>query len=156
TGGFHTCVLKSGGTNTCWGSNTYGESTIPGSVSRIVAAGDDTCGLDQNAYVTCWGADLTGQLPRTAVFSGATPPYAGAGVYAFPAVATASRPVATYTLSAGSLPTGLTLNSSTGEIAGTATLEGDFPITIQAGNGITAAAAPQSLTVRVDLVAPAT
>jgi hypothetical protein len=36
----------------------------------------------------------------------------------------------TYSLTAGTLPTGLTLNTATGVISGTSTVYGDFPITI--------------------------
>ncbi len=71
----HSCVLLSGGTVKCWGSNQYGElgsksqnySTTP-VVSSVVnatrlAAGDThSCALLTGGAVVCWGGNGNGQL----------------------------------------------------------------------------------------------
>lgn len=53
-----------------------------------------------------------------------------------------------FTISAGSLPSGLTLNSSTGEIRGFATGSGNFPVTIRVTDGATSATFPMTLRVQ--------
>ena len=66
----------------------------------------------------------------------------------FTVVATGS-PAPTFSITAGSLPSGVTLNLTTGVLAGTATVGGAFPVTIQASNGV-GAAATQAFTLTVN------
>ncbi|MEM7364468.1 MAG: hypothetical protein AAF525_10625 [Pseudomonadota bacterium] len=54
----HTCSLI-GGKLQCWGSNHFGQSDIPNTVTRpsqVVAADQNTCVMDEH-NVTCWGID---------------------------------------------------------------------------------------------------
>ena len=66
----------------------------------------------------------------------------------FTVTATGS-PAPTFTISAGSLPSGVTLNPTTGVVAGTATVGGAFAVTIQASNGV-GAPATQAFTLTVN------
>jgi hypothetical protein len=52
------------------------------------------------------------------------------------AVAASGYPAVTYSISAGALPTGITLNSSTGAITGTSTTAGSYSFTITAENAV--------------------
>lgn len=54
----HTCMLSSGRV-TCWGDNSWGQSDVPSTLSKVTAlaaADQNTCALDE-FYVTCWGID---------------------------------------------------------------------------------------------------
>ena len=51
-------------------------------------------------------------------------------------VSASGNPAPTYSLSAGVLPTGLSLNTATGAITGTPTVSGDYDFTITATNGV--------------------
>jgi alpha-tubulin suppressor-like RCC1 family protein len=97
TGGADTCVLLSGGTVECWGTNVQGGlgvgadagtlqcdfgsqcSTIPVAVSvltgvtSLAAGGDHTCALQANGTVWCWGNNTTGQLGNGAASTSPTP-----------------------------------------------------------------------------------
>ena len=52
------------------------------------------------------------------------------------AVAASGYPAVTYSISAGALPSGITLNSSTGAITGTSTTAGSYSFTIRAENAV--------------------
>ncbi|HEY5921409.1 MAG TPA: hypothetical protein VIV11_07050, partial [Kofleriaceae bacterium] len=66
-GGRHTCVLRKGGTVTCWGSNFSGElgpgrdavrvtvSQSLGNVTQLVTGSSHTCVLRGDGGVMCWG-----------------------------------------------------------------------------------------------------
>lgn len=56
SGGFHSCAIGDNGLQ-CWGSNNYGQSTVPRLDHPVaVAAGQaHTCAID-NTGVVCWGA----------------------------------------------------------------------------------------------------
>ena len=70
--------------------------------------------------------------------------------------ATGGVPPYTWSITQGSLPGGLTLNSSTGQVSGTPTVSGNFNFTVQAtdsGNPPATATAPLALTVNPPSVA---
>ncbi|MCB1693388.1 MAG: hypothetical protein KDI19_11535, partial [Pseudomonadales bacterium] len=62
TGLAHTCALDDNGVH-CWGSNDYGESSVPSleEPRAIAAGGNFSCAIDA-AGVTCWGNNQFGQL----------------------------------------------------------------------------------------------
>ncbi|MEV8638150.1 hypothetical protein AB0395_41505 [Streptosporangium sp. NPDC051023] len=74
-------------------------------------------------------------------FSFSAPPAAQVGVaYSVPLTVTGGTTPLTWSVSAGSLPPGLTLNASTGVLSGTPTTTGSYPFTVQVtdANGQTA------------------
>jgi protocatechuate 3,4-dioxygenase beta subunit len=96
------------------------------------------------------------------IFTADTPPLTGkAGTpYASYTFVASGNPKPTYGLTAGSLPTGLTLNGSSGVLAGTPSAPGSFTFTVGATNGsgtdassgpitIVIAAGPTQITGRV-------
>ena len=79
-GGNHTCEIDVTQGLVCWGSNEFGESTVPKTLKNIrqVTAGfSHTCALDANG-VTCWGRSTEGQ---TKVPPLSHPRYVQAGGY---------------------------------------------------------------------------
>jgi alpha-tubulin suppressor-like RCC1 family protein len=78
-GGYHTCVLKSGGEVECWGDNMHGAlgedptiatrelepvivSGLPNNVSAIAAGVFHTCAITSAGAARCWGENTDGQL----------------------------------------------------------------------------------------------
>jgi len=60
----HSVGLKSDGTVICWGSNTFGQCTVPAPNTNFtaVAAGlSHTLGLKRDGSVVCWGLNSNGQ-----------------------------------------------------------------------------------------------
>jgi len=60
----HTCGLKFTGRIVCWGSNNWGQTTVPEGSSkyREVSAGyDSTCALLVERRIVCWGRNNRGQ-----------------------------------------------------------------------------------------------
>ena len=88
-----------------------------------------------------------------AITSGSATTFSVGTAGTFTVTATGS-PAATFSIAAGSLPSGVTLTTNVGAntatLAGTPSAAGSFPITIQASNGV-GAAATQSFTLTVNL-----
>ena len=62
TGAFHTCALSTTSTISCWGSNGYGQTTVPAGTYRQVAAGIfHTCAVSTAGAISCWGSNSYGQ-----------------------------------------------------------------------------------------------
>ena len=76
-GGFHTCVLFTGGAVGCWGSNTFGQIGDGTAVNRpsptavtglgrgilaVSAGGYESCAVLSDGGVRCWGSNRNGQL----------------------------------------------------------------------------------------------
>jgi alpha-tubulin suppressor-like RCC1 family protein len=84
----HTCVLVSGGSVYCWGSNRYGQLGNPdqtihpfpqlvavaaGPVTAIAAGGYHTCAIISGGAVICWGQNSSGQLGNGATINSPSP-----------------------------------------------------------------------------------
>ncbi|AMM22641.1 hypothetical protein AX769_21115 (plasmid) [Frondihabitans sp. PAMC 28766] len=115
--------------------------------------------LDTNTITTptgCAPVSTSGSAPVTtpspAITSG-TPTAATVGTpYRFTVTSTGT-PTPTYTVTSGTLPAGLTLNATTGEITGTPTTAGSTPVTITASNGaLPSVSAIYTVTVRAAAV----
>ncbi|MCA3021819.1 MAG: putative Ig domain-containing protein, partial [Rhodocyclaceae bacterium] len=126
--------------------------------SRVSLVGDAV--LVNFAGITSMsGTTLTINYSSTAVaptITSSAPPSGTVGIdYSHTFVATGVPTTMTWTVSAGALPAGITLNSSTGVLAGTPTASGSFSFTVQAANG-TAPNATQavSLTIAAAALAP--
>ncbi|MFO0462677.1 MAG: choice-of-anchor D domain-containing protein [Burkholderiales bacterium] len=121
-GGYsYSCAVVNGGVQ-CWGYNGYGQlgnGTITGSTTPVQVTG------------------LT-PPPLAPTITSSAPPATGTvgSAYAGHTFTATGVPAAmTWTVSAGALPAGITLNSSTGVLAGTPTASGSFSFTVQAANG---------------------
>jgi hypothetical protein len=162
---------SSGGTTvTITGSNFTGDGGVTGVSIGGTAASSFTVDSDTQitfvtpahaeglVSVTVTNQNGSGSVPNSFTFSSATPPTSfsnGApsnGVYqaTYPGATFSANgtPAPSYSISSGSLPNGLNLNSSTGELTGTPTVVGAFPFTVQATN--TAGSKTQSYSITID------
>ena len=60
----HSLVLKSDGTVAAFGSNDYGQSTVPAGLSQVIAVsagGYHSLALKSNGTVVAWGVNWQGQ-----------------------------------------------------------------------------------------------
>ena len=162
--GTYRLVLVSGSYDSTGGSNTagtleldnvrlVGTSSIPAdiaqavarklmyrSTSSIAAPATRTIALHAQSF----GEPLaTGSIaidfqpaPEAPTFTDSTLGPMHRNVVYSDGITTAGWPVATYGVSAGVLPSGLTLDTNTGSITGTPNTLGDFPFTITATNGV--------------------
>jgi hypothetical protein len=147
-------LSTNGGTN--WSDIAGATSTT---YSFTAASGDNgkqyravfTNGVGSDA--TTSAATLTVQSAPT-ITSGNAATFAAGVSESFQVVATGS-PAASYSITSGSLPSGVTLNPSTGALSGKAAIGtvGSYPVTISASNGIgTPATQAFTLTVVSQLV----
>ncbi|MCL2259352.1 MAG: hypothetical protein FWC18_05970 [Cystobacterineae bacterium] len=51
------CALQANGTVRCWGSNTYGQATVPENLNAVAIVGGEiyNCALQADSTVRCWG-----------------------------------------------------------------------------------------------------
>ena len=142
-----TCALQLNGTARCWGDNGSGQNSPPGGLASRIALGTTHGCAYQTAGVVCWGGNADGQ--STPLFATTSLPVTGiSAAYATNVVlATAVVPAPTFTITAGSLPGGITL-SSAGHLGGAASAAGTYQFSVTADNGI-APAATQALTLVV-------
>mmetsp|Transcript_60033 Transcript_60033/g.50896 ORF Transcript_60033/g.50896 Transcript_60033/m.50896 type:complete len:151 (-) Transcript_60033:984-1436(-) len=61
-----TCAVSSLGKLFCWGSNQYGQTSIPSTLfdhqtKSVSTGGDHTCGIDLLGKIVCWGNNLERQ-----------------------------------------------------------------------------------------------
>jgi Putative Ig domain len=125
-----------------------GTPTAPGPFTFSIGA---TNGVAPNAVTGL--ITMTVAPPFTApAFNAATPPASAAvGVaYSYGVTAT-GNPAPRFTLASGTLPAGLTLNASSGALAGTPATSGSFTFALRASNGVLPDAVSGSVTI---LVAP--
>jgi hypothetical protein len=89
------------------------------------------------------------------VINAAAPPAGTAGqTYGFTFMATGGKVPYTWSVSAGSLPPGLTLNAGTGAVSGTPTSAGTFTFTLQVSDSQTPTAAVATRNTNIRILAP--
>jgi hypothetical protein len=95
--------------------------------------------LDSNVItrpVGCADASTTVVLASPTITSGAPTATAAVGTPYTSTITASGTPTASFRVSAGSLPTGLTLDTTTGLISGTPTTAGSYTFTVTASNGV--------------------
>ncbi|SFC99390.1 Alpha-tubulin suppressor, partial [Flexibacter flexilis DSM 6793] len=158
----HNVALKANGTVTAWGENEDGQTTIPAgltNVTAITAGYSHTAVIKNDGTVTAWGQNEYGQ---TTIPAGLTNVTAISGGSTYNLVILPSCPTvtlspstlsnvtqgatysatlsqtglasATFSVTSGSLPAGLSL-SSAGTLSGTPTVNGTFNFTVTATDG---------------------
>ena len=115
-GGFHTCLLTTGGDVSCWGSNEFGQlanggtgwgapapvPSLTGGVTRIGAGFHHTCAISTDGLARCWGRNDNGQLGDGTSGTNRTTPVVVAGFFAGGGTL---PPMAAQTLAAGGVVT---------------------------------------------------
>ena len=122
----------------CWGSNTYGQTTAPsGTFIQLSSGAYHTCALRIDDVLVCWGAGSTsaawphyGQSPQPAITPATLPDGQPTDAYSQQLAFGGPSTGIVYSLSSGSLPSPLTL-SSAGLISGTPTATSSTAITIR-------------------------
>lgn len=109
--------------------NIHGTPSASGAYSFTLKA-VNAYGEDTQAFSGTIGAAIAPTITTTALNT----LYAGVG-FSQTLVASGSTPI-TWSVQSGSLPTGLTLNTSTGVISGTVSATGAYSFTIRATNGV--------------------
>lgn len=170
-GGYFSLALRDDGTVTAWGDNSLGQTDVPEGLDDVVAvsAGSrHSLALRSDGTVVAWGYDPYGQADVPDGLSGASAVSAGEAhnlaVGAAPVLDTAEVPVtattgsgysytfttralgATFGVSAGQLPAGLTLTPS-GVLSGTPTAAGVSTFTVTASNFFGSTEASHTITV---------
>ena len=164
-GEWHTCAIKTDGTPICWGRNAPigPQPSLPpgiGTVTQITAGEYHSCAIKADETLTCWGSHIAGQLGGSPIFTRGSPPsLVGVGPFshtytAEPAPIPAGELVARFFRSSGSFPPGLTLDGTTGVLAGTPTVDGTYTGVVSATNEVFSPAT-QAFSITVDTTAPA-
>lgn len=162
-GSGHSLALRADGTVVAWGEDDFGQAMVPAGLSGVtaIAAGyHHSLALKSDGTVIGWGrdsegqatspTDLTGVVAIAAgglhslalvhdsgppVFTADSPPNTvQAGVPVSYTFAASGTPAATFAVSAGDLPAGLSL-SAAGVLSGTSTVTGLSSFTVTASNG---------------------
>ena len=126
TGYYDSFALKSDGTAVGWGYNNNGQATVPvGQTGVLAIAG----GVLHSLVL------VLPSLPSPPVFTADSPPASvEAGVPLSYTFAASASPAATFAVSAGELPDGLSL-AADGVLSGTTTVAGSSTFTVTASNG---------------------
>lgn len=107
--------------------------------------------LDTNTITAPTGCDTTpGTVTTSPTITSAAPPAGTVGTDYSHTITATGTPDATFTVTSGSLPPGLSLDAVTGVIAGQPTTPGDYPFTVTAANGT----APDATATYVITIAP--
>jgi hypothetical protein len=108
---------------------------ITGQFSGLVQGG--TISVGSYPYAANYTSNSVQLVPNPTITSGNAATFAAGVSESFQVVAT-GNPAASYSITSGSLPSGVTLNPSTGALSGKAAIGtvGSYPVTISASNGI--------------------
>lgn len=146
TGGANACnVFWQVGSSASLGTGAQFQGTVLADQSITATTGATVIGrllahagavtLDTNTITVPSGCAAPGTVTTSPQITSGTPTGATAGTpYSFTVTATGT-PVVSYTVTGGSLPAGLSLDSATGAITGTPTTPGTSTFTITASNG---------------------
>ena len=154
-GGNHACGILADKSVTCWGSNSFGQATVPvgiGTVTQISAGLNHTCARIADGSVTCWGDNQYAQSAVPPGIAGVT--QVGAGEWHTCAVLTDKSITCWGTSYEGEtvVPTGLSSASQVG--AGeelTCALLTEGTVTCWGGNSVNETTVPSGLTGVVQL-----
>jgi alpha-tubulin suppressor-like RCC1 family protein len=158
--GYHSLALASDGTVCAWGSGSSGELGDNGSTDQLVPVAVNTVSgvsalAGQSVVALAVGSEsahcvvLAKPAPATVpVFTNtALTPSIVTGSAASFALTASGTPAAVFTVQSGALPTGITLNSTSGLVTGTPTTTGTFTGVFAATN--TAGSATQNFSFTV-------
>jgi alpha-tubulin suppressor-like RCC1 family protein len=139
----HTCAVREPDSlAVCWGDNRDGQAAPPpGLTAGYVSAGySHTCASRAADEVTlCWGWNAHGQAPQPFLHTQAPQVAAVGQWYGLALGDLVGSPLpysATYAVTAGSIPPGLTLDPGVGVITGYPTLPGQHSVTVTATDGV--------------------
>lgn len=163
-GGASICnVFWQVGTSATLGSNAEFVGTVMANQSITAVTGAQVDGrllartgavtLDTNRITRPSTCSATGGTVRTSPTFTSAGPLAGVegSDYSY-TLTTSGTPTATYTVTSGALPTGLTLDATTGTISGRPTAPGTYTFTVTAANGTAPdAVATYTLVIAADL-----
>ncbi len=127
--------------------------TTPGVYTMTIPAGGFSIGSMEysNASAITFNVTVTGAGTIPAITS-AAPPAGLVGVgYSFTATASGTTPI-TWSIAAGSLPPGLSLNSSNGTISGAPTTAGSYAFTLRATNAAGQANLGTSISIGIPVI----
>jgi alpha-tubulin suppressor-like RCC1 family protein len=154
-GGYHTCGLRSDGTLVCW--DQWGQWNGPAGQFTAVSAGyAHDCGVRTDGTLACWGSNNFGQAPQPGLLPLTLPDGIINAAYnqAFSLVDAApsnyypyTPPTPGFALTAGALPSGLSLTAA-GMLSGTPTTAGNFSFTVE-GEDANGFVAQRSYTVGI-------
>ena len=113
-----------------------GTPTAAGTFSFTIQASD------ANAYTGSQAYSMTISAPTLTLSPSSIPSAAVATVYSATFSASGGTAPYSFALIAGSLPTGISLNSSTGLLSGSTVQSGSFPITVRVTDSSTGSSAP--------------
>jgi hypothetical protein len=164
TGGASACnVFWQVGTSATIGGGAAFVGTVMADQSITLVTGATVSGrllarigavnLDQNTITRPSGCSAAGGTVRTSPTFTSAGPLAGVegSDYSY-TLTTSGTPTATYTVTSGALPTGLTLDATTGTISGRPTAPGTYTFTVTAANGTAPdAVATYTLVIAADL-----
>ena len=113
-------------------------ATTSATIQGRLLASNGAVTLDSNVITqpaACTDASTTVVTSSPTITSSAPSATAVVGTPYSSTVTASGNPTATYSVTAGVLPTGLSLNPTTGAITGTPTTPGTYTFTVTAGNG---------------------